>query len=162
MKTLYLVRHAKSSWKFDVPDHLRPLKGRGKRDAQLVSQHVATTISKPQKMISSDAVRALSTARYFEKAFNMQPENFLIDNELYDFSGQQVMRVIKNLEDTYESYMLFGHNHAFTSIANMLGNDYIDNVPTCGFVALTFDVNSWKDINVGTTMFKVFPRDLKK
>jgi phosphohistidine phosphatase len=55
-----------------------------------------------------------------------------------------------------------GHNHAFTSVANMMGNKYIDNVPTCGFVNIQFTEDQWSNITTGTTIQTVFPRDLKK
>lgn len=161
MKTLYLVRHAKSSWKHDVDDHKRPLKQRGENDGLLVSKKVKAEVDPPQKIISSDATRALSTAHFFRDAFEIAEENFDTDHELYDFRGQNVMRFIKALDDDLDSVMIVGHNHAFTSIVNMLGNKYIENVPTCGFVMIEFDENSWSNITTGRTVKTIFPRDLK-
>ncbi|GER60505.1 SixA phosphatase family protein [Patiriisocius marinus] len=161
MKTLYFARHAKSSWKHDVDDHQRPLKSRGRSDASLVSDKAATEMKPPQFCISSDAVRAKTTAAYFVNAFKVADENFKLDHSLYDFSGQQVMSLIKELDDSYNRVMIFGHNHAFTSIVNMLGNEYIENVPTSGFVAIEFDSDSWQNITVGKTIKTIFPRNLK-
>ncbi|MFC7357328.1 SixA phosphatase family protein [Jejudonia soesokkakensis] len=161
MKTLYMVRHAKSSWKHDVIDHQRPLKKRGENDATLVSEKIATEVPAPQKMISSDAVRALTTATYFKKTFGISEDDFSTNHDLYDFSGQNVMKIIKNLDDTLDRVMIVGHNHAFTSVANMLGNSYIENVPTCGFVMLEFETDSWSNITTGKTARTLFPRDLK-
>lgn len=162
MKTLYMVRHAKSSWKNDVIDHQRPLKGRGKRDGRMVSAYVQEKLLPPQRIITSDAVRALSTAMYFKEAFDIADADFMTNNSLYDFSGRNVIDIIKNLNDSLDRVMIVGHNHAFTSIANMLGNTYIDNVPTCGFVQLEFDESSWKSITTGKTIMTVFPKDLKE
>ncbi|GAB5399411.1 MAG: phosphohistidine phosphatase SixA [Aureisphaera sp.] len=162
MKTLYMVRHAKSSWKHDVIDHKRPLKGRGERDGVLVSEYLNNKIIPPERIISSGATRALSTAQYFKKAFQITDANFEVNNDLYDFSGHNVMDIIKGLDNSKERIMIVGHNHAFTSIANMLGSTYIDNVPTCGFVELQFDTNAWKEITNGKTIQTVFPRDLKE
>jgi phosphohistidine phosphatase len=162
MKTLYMVRHAKSSWKHDLIDHERPLKGRGNRDAKLVSEYIATKVKEPEQIICSDANRALSTARYFYTAFGLEEAKFNSKHELYDFSGQQVLNVIKGLDDSWETVMIVGHNHAFTSLANMLGNDQIDNLPTCGFVEIQFKEKRWGDINTGNTIRKVFPKDLKE
>ncbi|QIE58514.1 histidine phosphatase family protein [Rasiella rasia] len=162
MKTLYMARHAKSSWKHDVIDHQRPLKGRGTRDAALVSAYVAENHLAPEIMISSDATRALTTAKFFKGAFEVSDEDFITNNQLYDFSGQNVMSTIKNIDDTYSRAMIVGHNHAFTSIANMLGNQYIDNVPTCGFVIIEFEEDAWNDISTGKTVTMVFPRHLKQ
>lgn len=161
MKQLYMVRHAKSSWKHDVPDHERPLKERGHNDASLVALKIASEISAPQKIISSDANRARTTAEYFRDAFGMIIEQLELNHTLYDFSGQDVMSVIKNLDDGLDTVMIVGHNHAFTSVANMLGNEYIENLPTSGFVQITFPVNSWKDITTGETSRTLFPRHLK-
>lgn len=161
MKTLYMVRHAKSSWKHDVIDHKRPLKGRGKRDAVLVSEALKDKIPPPQRIITSDAVRAFTTATYFKEAFSITDSNFTTNHSLYDFSGQQVMNIIKNLDNAYDTVMIVGHNHAFTSVANMLGNKYIENVPTSGFVMIQFNEDSWSKISTGTTLKTLFPRDLK-
>ncbi|MDC8004102.1 histidine phosphatase family protein [Aureisphaera galaxeae] len=162
MKTLYMVRHAKSSWKHDVIDHKRPLKGRGRRDGVLVSEYLSEKITPPQRIISSGATRALSTAQYMKEAFQTPDSDFEVNNDLYDFSGHKVMDIIKGLDNSYDRIMIVGHNHAFTSIANMLGNSYIDNVPTCGFVELQFDTNKWSEITTGKTVQTVFPRDLKE
>ncbi|MGJ8665839.1 MAG: SixA phosphatase family protein [Patiriisocius sp.] len=161
MKTLYLARHAKSSWKHDVNDHQRPLKGRGRKDGALVAAYVASKMEAPQKLITSDAVRAHSTALYFKNAFGLEDALFETNHDLYDFSGQQVMTVIKGLENDLDCVMLVGHNHALTSIANMIGNKRIENVTTSGFVAIQFDINSWSDVVIGKTIKSVFPRDLK-
>lgn len=161
MKTLYMVRHAKSSWKHDVDDHKRPLKTRGENDGNLVSKKASSEIEPPQKIISSDATRALTTAQFFKEAWNIDDAHFETDHALYDFSGQDVIRIIKSLDNELERAMIVGHNHAFTSVVNMLGNKYIENVPTCGFVVLEFDENNWKDITTGRTVKTIFPRDLK-
>jgi phosphohistidine phosphatase len=58
--------------------------------------------------------------------------------------------------------MIVGHNHAFTSIANMMGSTYMDNLPTCGFVIIQFEEDSWENISVGTTLKTIFPRHLKE
>ncbi|GHC63569.1 SixA phosphatase family protein [Ulvibacter litoralis] len=161
MKTLYMVRHAKSSWEYDVIDHQRPLKDKGKNDAMAVSEEVKTSIIPPQKMISSDAVRALTTAHYFKDALEISDADFSTNHDLYDFSGQNVMRIIKGLDNSLDRVMLFGHNHAFTSIANMLGSIPIENVPTCGFFMIEFDTDTWSEIKTGKTVRTIFPRDVK-
>lgn len=161
MKTLYLVRHAKASWKHDVDDHKRPLKKRGQEDGKLISEKVKNEVDPPEKIVSSDAIRALSTAYFFKDVFNLEEEDFQSVHKLYDFRGTGVMKVIKTLDDDLNTVMLVGHNHAFTSIANMLGDRYIENIPTCGFVEIQFKEDRWKDISTGETKLTFFPRDLK-
>lgn len=156
-----MVRHAKSSWEHDVIDHKRPLKGRGFRDATLVSKYVANLVPAPEKIITSDATRALTTAEYFKKEMNISDDDFITNHSLYDFGGRNVMEIIKRLDNKWNRVMIVGHNHAFTSIANMLGNKYIDNLPTCGFVMIEFEEDKWEDVTSGKTVNTVFPRDLK-
>ena len=161
MKTLYLARHAKSSWKHDVIDHERPLKKRGHNDAKLVAANVAANFKTPQLILSSDANRALTTANYFKDAFGVSDEKFRTNHSLYDFDGRQVMQIVNLLDNGLDRVMIVGHNHAFTSIANMLGNKYIENVPTSGFVAIEFDTDSWANISGGKTIEALFPKQLK-
>ena len=156
-----MVRHAQSSWKHDLIDHQRPLKGRGRKDTELVSSAVKKVVTPPEKIFSSDANRALSTALYFKEALQVSSADFITNHVLYDFGGQNVMKVIKNLDNSLNSVMIVGHNHAFTSIANMLGDKYFDNVPTCGFLMIEFDTDSWDKVKAGVTKMVIFPRDLK-
>ena len=161
MKTLYMVRHAKSSWKHNLEDHQRPLKERGIRDGKLVANELKNNIQPPQKIISSDAVRARTTAHFFKDAFALKDEDFTTKHELYDFGGNNVMNFIKSLDNTLDTVMIVGHNHAFTSIVNMLGDSYIDNLPTAGFVAIQFNEDSWSTLTMGKTIKILFPRNLK-
>ena len=82
MKNLYLVRHAKSSWKLPVDDHKRPLKKRGVSDAILISDHIKDLVSKPDVLLTSDAERAKATALYFKKAFNLESDSLFINKSL--------------------------------------------------------------------------------
>src|SRR5699024_10286926 len=123
---------------------------------------VSESVKAPDKILSSDAVRALSTAYFFKDAFDLPEEDFELKHKLYDFRGADVMKVIKSLDNNLECVMLVGHNHAFTSLVNMLGNKHIENIPTCGFVAIEFDEKNWKDVATGKTALTIFPRDLKK
>lgn len=161
MKTLYLVRHAKASWKHDVDDHKRPLKKRGQKDGKIVSEKVAEVIQSPDMIISSDAIRALSTAYFFKDSFRVSEQQFQATAQLYDFRGTGVFELIKNLNDDTNRVMLVGHNHAFTTVANMLGDVYIDIIPTCGFVEIVFNESSWKTITTGKTGQIIFPKYLK-
>ena len=161
MKTLYLVRHAKSSWSENVQDHQRSLNSRGLSDMVVVSEHVAAHFPMPDRMISSDANRALTTAKQFQNAYQFPESKFFIDAQLYDFSGGRLLNVIQSCDDNVNRLMIFGHNYALTIIANQLGNTYIENIPTCGFVQIDFEENHWKNCTKGKTIESVFPKDLK-
>jgi len=84
----------------------------------------------------------------------------LVD-DLYDFGGHNVMFFVKSLNEFSQNVMIFGHNHAFTSICNIFGDVFIENLPTSGLVVIDFDTNSWHDIQKGSTRFTIFPKDLK-
>lgn len=161
MKKVILVRHAKSSWEFNLPDHKRPLNDRGLSDAHLVSRTLKPTFIKPDAAFSSHAVRANTTAEIFMRNLDIESSFLEINTELYDFSGNGLVSVIKQLTNTLQSVMLFGHNHALTYFVNTFGSTYIDNVPTCGLVTLEFDIDNWAHLSKGKTIFTLFPRDLR-
>nr|WP_321222722.1 histidine phosphatase family protein [uncultured Psychroserpens sp.] len=161
MKTITLVRHAKSSWEYDVNDKERPLKKRGFKDANLVSMAFKKRGLEMDWVFSSPANRALSTCKIFIKNLNIYTDILTIEEDLYDFGGEHVINFIKNLDENYQNVMIFGHNHAFTSICNIFGDMFVDNLPTSGLVVIDFSIDSWKDVNKGKTRFTIFPRDLK-
>ena len=161
MKTLILVRHGKSSWEYNVSDRDRPLLPRGINDGLLVSEKWILENAKVDFIYSSPANRALHTATIFLRNMNFSLEQFQLSNMLYDFSGDSVLQFIKELDNDLETVMIFGHNHAFTHIANSLGNSYIDNVPTTGLVQLQFGITRWDDTDKGTTVKTIFPKQLK-
>ncbi len=161
MKKLVLVRHAKSSWKHHVIDHERPLNKRGDHDAILVSNHLKNKGLNIDRVISSDAVRARSTANAFILSFGIDEDLVSLNHDLYDFSGHNLVRIIKAVDASTNCLMVFGHNHAITYFVNTYGDKYIENVPTCGVTIIDFDISSWKDLNKGKTVYTLFPRDLK-
>ena len=87
MKKLYMVRHAKSSWKYDFTDKMRPLKGRGRRDAKLVSQNIDESLYFPEKVYSSTATRAKQTCEIFMNTFKIPFDDVELHDSLYDFGG---------------------------------------------------------------------------
>ena len=161
MKQLILIRHAKSSWRHNVIDHKRPLSNRGFNDAQIISNHLSSSNLKVELVLSSDATRAKTTANIIVSNLGINQELFSLDHDLYDFSGENLIKTIKNCENEIGCLMVFGHNHAITAFVNSFGDKYIENVPTCGVVIIEFDINNWKNINKGKTIKTLFPRDFK-
>ena len=161
MKKLILVRHAKSSWEHDVIDHQRPLKTRGFKDANIVSNNLNNRDIQIDMVLSSDAVRAKNTAEIFMNSLNIDRSIFYLKPKLYDFSGRDLIKVITECEDFIDHLMVFGHNHAITAFVNSFGDQYIDNVPTCGVTMIEFGIDTWKDLKPGKTVLSLFPRDLK-
>ncbi|MCP4977546.1 MAG: histidine phosphatase family protein [Maribacter sp.] len=161
MKKLILVRHGKSSWEYSVNDKDRPLKERGINDGHLVANAFKQKDVAIDAIFASPANRALHTCMIFLRQLHFPFSQFEITNELYDFSGDYILQFVKNLDNSFETVMIFGHNHAFTHLANALGSIYIENVPTSGLVHLTFDTNNWSSIEKGATNYTIFPKHLK-
>ncbi|MBQ0786688.1 MAG: histidine phosphatase family protein [Oceanihabitans sp.] len=161
MRKITIIRHAKSSWEHRVTDFERPLKKRGLEDAFLVSSYAKDKIIMPDFILSSDAKRARSTAAIFIKTLNFENIDFQENNKLYDFSGNDLIEVIKNSANGINHLMIFGHNFAITSFVNTYGSVLYDNVPTSGLVSIDFNINSWQNLAPGKTVLKIFPKDLK-
>lgn len=161
MKTLYIFRHAKSSWDLPVADKDRPLALKGIKDAHLMGSHLAGKLSPPQVCLSSPANRALHTAVILCKQLQIPSEQIKITDELYDFYGDNLLKVIRAQPKNLSHLMLFGHNNAITNIVNILGDREIANVSTCGFVELVFDVAEWYEVQTGVVKQFIKPKALK-
>lgn len=159
MRKLILIRHAKSSWEQDLSDHNRPLSSRGFKDAENVSRELLGQL-KPNLVLSSDALRAKTTAEIFISTLGISHEIFVLNHELYDFSGSNLLRVLKNTSKSINELLVFGHNNAITFFVNNYGNQYIDNVPTCGVVMIEFEIDNWAELKKGKTINTVFPKEL--
>lgn len=161
MKKIIFVRHAKSSWEHHVSDKDRPLKNRGKTDAKLIAKVFCDKQYAVDLVCSSPANRAYSTCQIFTEQLNTPIQDVKISDQLYDFEGERVINFIKNLDNAYHTVMLFGHNHAFTSIVNLYGDKSIHNVPTSGVVVINFDIDLWEFVKFGHTELVLFPRDYR-
>ncbi|MDT0608509.1 SixA phosphatase family protein [Croceitalea rosinachiae] len=161
MKTITFIRHGKSSWEYQVSDKDRPLKERGINDAKLVAKKFKNLNNKSDFAYSSPANRALHTSIIFTRILEHNLDFLKVVEALYDFSGESVLKFLKSLDNNLDSIMIFGHNYAFTTLVNTLGDDYIENVPTSGLVQIKFDVTNWNNITKGTTLITIFPKDLK-
>lgn len=159
MKTLYLVRHAKSSW--DQPglsDFDRPLNERGKNDAPRMGDRLKEKNILPAVVISSPAKRALSTCKRICKSIGYSKEHIQTDHRLYHADEEQILDVIRRTRDSSDSLMLFGHNPGITDLANSMTREqaWIANIPTCGVVAYRFNINSWREVHPGIGEFLFF------
>jgi phosphohistidine phosphatase len=162
MKTVYIVRHAKSSWNYQsVKDHDRPLKERGINDAHLISKYLAKTISRPDVFISSSANRALQTGIIFCENFGYPMANLKISKQLYSFSDGYLTKTVKALDDGFDSAIIFSHDHGINTFVNKFGSKPIAHVPTCGVIGIQFEDKHWKDIKKGITTLVEFPKHHK-
>lgn len=160
-KTLRLIRHAKSSWKHDLQDIERPLKQRGIEDSNSVAAHLYSDSFAPNLIVSSPAKRTVKTAQIFINRLALKSVQFELRTELYDFSGENLIKIIKNTDDSINDLLVFAHNNALTNFVNTFGSIHIENVVTSGYVEISFNENSWSNINKGITERIVFPKDLK-
>jgi len=162
MKKLYIVRHAKSSWEYNgVSDHDRPLKKRGINDAHLMSKILSKKIDRPDIFISSSANRALHTGIIFCENFEYPLTNFKISKQLYSFSDGYLIKTVKALDDSFNSAIIFSHDHGINFFVNKFGDKPIVHVTTCGVIGLEFDIKHWKNLKKGKTTLVKFPKHYK-
>jgi len=146
MKTLFLIRHAKSSWgDTALPDEDRPLNDRGRRDAPKMGERLAKRDVKPDLILSSPAMRAVKTAEIIAKKLDYGRKDIVVDDRLYAVGADDLLDVIHKLSDKLDRVMLFGHNPELTELAHRLSSK-ITHMPTCAVAEFTFDAKSWSKI----------------
>ena len=161
MKTIYLVRHAKSSWKYpNLDDFERPLNKRGRKNAPFMGTILEKLKVAPDLIISSPANRASMTARVIADKIGYPLENIRYSENVYDFSANALINVIKQLDDDVYKAMLVGHNPALTELSNYIGDEAISNIPTAGVFCAELDISSWAKIGsrCGKMTFFEFPK----
>lgn len=146
MKTLLLVRHAKSSWNEPgLPDRDRPLNDRGRRNAPEMGRRLAKLDLKPDVILSSPAIRARATVELIATEFDDPRANIRVDDRLYAASADLLIRVIRELGDEPGCVMLVGHNPELTELAHRLSRE-ITHMPTCAVAVFAFDADSWSGL----------------
>ncbi len=154
MKTLILIRHAKSSWAEDgLSDSERPLNERGKKDAPEMAKRLKKKGLKIDAFISSPAKRAKRTAKYFADEFNADKGSILIENALYGALPSQFEQIVASLKDKDDTIAFFSHNPGITEYANTTTGVHTDNIPTCGIFAVQADVKSWSEFTKAEKSF---------
>lgn len=149
MKTLILVRHAKSSWDHPgLDDHERSLSERGLRDAPRMGRRLADRGLAPDVVLSSTAVRALTTAELMAEAIGVERERIVADERLYATSAAGLLEVIGELDSSVQTAMVVGHNPEMTSLAQRF-TDEIGHLPTCAVVEFRFDADAWDELDEG-------------
>jgi phosphohistidine phosphatase len=157
MKTLYLVRHAKSSWNIvGIDDFDRPLNERGKQDAPEMAKRLKKRNNKIDLLLSSPAKRAYKTAKYFAEAFDIKKGEIVLVDRLYHASVSTFLETISEIKDKYDSVVIFSHNPGITEFANILTNVHIDDMPTCSVFAVQIETGHWKDFFKSEKKFLFF------
>lgn len=161
MKTLYLVRHAKSSWRHrELRDHERPLKKRGINDANLIATHLMEKLVQPDVLVSSPARRAQQTAKIFAGVLQYPEDQIITNRSIYSSTSHELMAVVLGLSDEYDSAMLFGHDPSLANLASSLTNKVFEKISTSGVVAISFPVDKWEGITYhsGAIQFSIYPK----
>ncbi len=163
MRTLTLVRHAKSSWNHPgLADFQRPLNKRGERDAPRMGSRLATRNIKPQMILSSPAVRALTTAKVIASAVGYEATGIITDERIFHAYSDQLLEVIRGFDASLHHLMLVGHNPGLTNLVEQLAHAGISNIPTCGIVMLGFSVDHWRDVSdcAGEMLLFDYPKNI--
>jgi phosphohistidine phosphatase len=161
MKHLTLVRHAKSSWKDrDLEDFDRPLNARGKSDAPLMGRRLAARGGNPDLVLSSPAKRAIATMKKIAQEAGFREREIVADKRLYEADARELLRLVRGIDDRHHDVLLCGHNPGLTDFSNLISDQRIDNIPTCGIVSISFPVDSWTKIMPGSgeVLYFDFPK----
>ena len=145
MKTLVLVRHAKSAW--DDPtlaDHDRPLNDRGRRDAPEMGRRLRERGTSPDAILSSTAVRARTTAEVIAAALGAESA-VVLDERLYGSSPETILGVVAELDDALSTAMVVAHDPGLSHLAFRLSGE-IEHMPTCAVAEFRFAAASWADL----------------
>ncbi|SKB38809.1 SixA phosphatase family protein [Daejeonella lutea] len=161
-KQLLLVRHAKSDWdNAKLSDFDRPLNTRGEKSAPEMANRLLKKRLIPEQLVSSPALRALSTARLFAKELGIEKSLILTEPEIYEALTSTLMAVINDLDNHSSFTALFGHNPGITSVVSNLCNNDLVNIPTCGMVLIEFPFDDWSMVSAGTgdLIFYDYPKN---
>jgi phosphohistidine phosphatase len=163
MKTLTLVRHAKSSWDdSSLSDRDRGLNARGKRDAPVMGERIAAAGVRPSMIITSPAVRAWTTAKIIAQEIGYPIEFLQRENNLYLASLDTLLDVVVAQENEFNNLMIVGHNPGLTDFANFLSPGLTSNLPTAGVVSVSLNIEDWKLYERPATELLVFDYPKKR
>lgn len=157
MKTLLLIRHAKSSW--DIPsysDFDRPLNERGLRNAPEMALRLKKMGVHVDTFVTSPAKRAKMTAQIFASALSGSADDLLLVPSLYDAESDEFYRVVRYLDNSYNTVAIVSHNPGISDFANQLTKEKVGHFPTCAIFAVDIDCDNWSDVERAKKIFRFF------
>lgn len=160
-KQLLIVRHGKSDWgNSQLADFDRPLNARGNRNAPEMAQRILAKNKVPQLIVSSPALRAITTAKHFARVWNIPAEQILQVKGIYEANVTALLKIVTGFDNQFDRIALFGHNPGLTDFSNYLSDGNIYNIPTSGTVSLAFTTNNWAEISrlTGTLLEFDYPK----
>ena len=147
LRSLTLIRHAKSSWDHpELQDFDRPLNRRGLQNAPMMGQRLAALSYRADTIISSPARRAIMTAENIAAEIGFDPDNIVQNPLVYGASLGALTGVVRKISSRFRHAVLVGHNPGITQLCNFLGDSRIDSLPTCGIARMEFDARNWEDV----------------
>lgn len=157
MKSVLIVRHAKSSWgDLTLPDFDRPLNDRGKKDAPEMATRIHDRKISIDTFISSPAKRARKTAAIFAEEYGLSKSDLVLIQELYEAGPEVFFEVIAAAPEKANTIAIFSHNPGISEFVNMLTTTRIDDMPTCGVFAVQAEIKSWQEFRNATKEFLFF------
>lgn len=152
MKTLYLIRHAKSSWKdITLDDFDRPLNKRGKHDAKLMGKLLHTKHIKPDLILASPANRAMITAQKLAESIDYPLKKIHYQSAIYEASVEALLDVIRQAEDKVNTLFLIGHNPSLNGLLDYLvPENRVDNIVTTGIAEIELSIDRWEALAFGS------------
>lgn len=157
MKTLLLIRHAKSDQSFFGNDFERPLNERGKTDVPVMAQRLIDKKISISLFVASPAKRAKKTAELFCSNLNKNTEDILFISKLYHAAPEIFYEVISELDDRHSTVAIVSHNPGITYFVNeLIGSYVINNMPTCGIFAVKINSEKWSDFSSSKKEFLFF------
>ncbi|MFK8017235.1 MAG: histidine phosphatase family protein [Gammaproteobacteria bacterium] len=157
MKTLLLMRHAKSSWDDEtLSDQQRPLNDRGRRDIPKMGDRLSERRVLPDMIMSSPAERARHTATIIAPYVKMPASRVVITPELYMANADVFLSLMQLCDENVDTLMMVSHNPGITQFASTLTDAPIDHMPTAAIFICQFDVKAWHQVNIGMGQYIAF------
>ena len=148
MKTIYIARHAKSSWEFpSIKDIDRTLTANGMKAAYSVASSLKEEGNQLDYIISSPANRAIHTALIHSRVMDLPSNRITINAALYYENEKSIIDLLKQQFNEVNDSMIVGHNPTFTNLANYFLGNQLENIQTSGIVQLSFNTEDWAEIN---------------
>ena len=161
MKTLFILRHAKSSWKDEtLPDFERPLNSRGRKAAELIGSVFQEEKVQPDLVVSSSALRARETLDIIMRTNKLRFE-VRYDERIYEAGVARLLSVINEVEKNVRSVLIVGHNPGMEELVTALTGK-VEMMPTAALAKISFKASNWNTIKGGTLDWIVRPKEWVK
>ncbi len=160
MKTLLILRHAKSSWdNLQMSDFERPLNARGLEAAPFIGKIIYDKKLQPDLVLSSPAKRAKQTAILIKQSAQISA-NIKYEQKIYEASPLILVEIISEIDDNFALILLVGHNPGLESLVRILAGQ-LQPMPTAALAKINLNIEKWADIKAdcGNLEFLITPKN---